>query len=70
MPENIQISFGKKVRSLRIAKEWSQEKLAEKAEFHRTYIGMLERGERNISLKNIEKIAKAFDISITDLFKI
>ncbi|MCK5822376.1 MAG: helix-turn-helix transcriptional regulator [Bacteroidales bacterium] len=65
---DILIQFGNKVKQLRLTKGWSQEELAYKSGFHRTYIGMIERAERNISLKNIEKIAQTFDIKIGDLF--
>lgn len=67
--EKIQITFGKKVRSLRKTLGFSQESLAELAELDRTYIGGIERGERNISLNNIDKIAKALGVSIKDLFE-
>jgi len=60
--------FGQRIKQLRLAKGWSQEKLAEKTGFHRTYIGMVERGERNISLKNIQILAVSFDINMQDLF--
>jgi transcriptional regulator with XRE-family HTH domain len=60
--------FGKRVKDLRQAKGISQEELAELSGFHRNYIGMLERGERNISLKNITVIAKTFKMSVRDLF--
>jgi transcriptional regulator with XRE-family HTH domain len=50
-------------------KRLSQEQLAEKANLHRTYIGMIERAEKNITLLNIEKIANALDVKITDLIK-
>jgi transcriptional regulator with XRE-family HTH domain len=60
--------FGKRVKDLRQAKGISQEELAELSGFHRNYIGMLERGERNISLKNIVVIAKTFKMSVKDLF--
>ena len=63
------IAFGNKIRELRVQRNWSQEKLAEKTDFHRTYIGMIERGERNLALLNIQKFAKAFDLPIEDLFK-
>ena len=53
--------FGIRVRQLRKQKGWSQEKLAEEANLHRTYIGAIERGERNLSLLNIAKIAEALD---------
>ena len=59
--------FGNRVREMRIAQGLSQEALAQKSGLHRTYIGGIERGERNISLINIEKIANVFDISIASL---
>ena len=59
--------FGTRVRELRIAQGLSQEVLAQKAGLHRTYIGGIERGERNVSLINIEKIANVFDISMASL---
>ncbi len=64
----ISIKFGEKVKEIRISKNLSQEKLAELANVHRTYIGMIERAEKNISLVNIEKIANALNVNITDLF--
>jgi transcriptional regulator with XRE-family HTH domain len=67
--EQILIKFGKKVREERKKKGFSQEQLAEKASVHRTYIGMIERGEKNITLLNIEKIANALDLEFVDLFK-
>lgn len=65
---NILIKFGDKVRELRKLKGYSQEELAHLAGVHRTYIGMIERGEKNITLINIEKIAKALDIEINQFF--
>lgn len=62
--------FGAQIKELRLQKEWSQELLAEKTGFHRTYIGMVERGERNLSLKNIEIFANSFGLNISDLLKI
>ena len=59
--------FGNKVRVLRTAQGMSQEVLAQKSGLHRTYIGGIERGEHNISLINIEKIARALKLSITDI---
>jgi len=47
----------------------SQEELASRAGVHRTYIGMIERAEKNITLENIEKVCKALDLSISDFFK-
>lgn len=69
MKNDITIRFGIKIRELRMEKGWSQETLAEKTGFHRTYIGMIERGERNLSLKNIEIFANSFGLEICDLFK-
>ena len=66
--ENILIQFGQKVQRLRNEKGLSQEQLAEIAHVHRTYIGMIERAEKNITLLNIEKIAKALKVNIMDLF--
>lgn len=60
--------FGLRVRNLRKEKRLSQEELAYKANLHRTYIGMIERGEKNITLVNIQKIANALEIRLTDLF--
>jgi transcriptional regulator with XRE-family HTH domain len=62
------IKFGEKVRSLRKERNLSQEELSFRAELHRTYIGMIERAEKNITLINIEKIAKALDVDIKKLF--
>lgn len=61
--------FGKNVRAYREKRGISQEKLAHLCSLHRTYIGGIERGERNISLGNIQKISDALQIKITDLFK-
>ncbi len=64
----ILIKFGEKVREIRKKKRLSQEELSFKANLHRTYIGMIERAEKNITLLNIEKIANALELSIKDLF--
>lgn len=70
--EPILLTFGKNVQKYRISQGLSQEKLAELAELagvHRTYIGMIERAEKNITLCNIEKIAKALNIEIQKLLE-
>jgi transcriptional regulator with XRE-family HTH domain len=59
--------FGARVRELRLEMKLSQEKFAAKCNLDRTYLGSVERGERNIALRNIEKIAKAFGIPISEL---
>jgi transcriptional regulator with XRE-family HTH domain len=59
--------FGTRIRDLRTQINLSQEQLSFKTGFHRTYIGMIERGERNISLTNIAVFSKAFEMDISDL---
>ena len=61
--------FGLKVRQERLKRNLSQEELARKAGVHRTYIGMIERAEKNITLVNIEKICKALGLNFSDFFK-
>jgi len=65
--QNILIKFGERVREIRKEKGLSQEELAHKADLHRTYIGMIERAEKNITLVNIEKIANALEVNIKEL---
>ncbi|MDP2527466.1 helix-turn-helix domain-containing protein [Maribacter dokdonensis] len=67
--QEILIKFGERVREIRKEKELSQEELAHKADLHRTYIGMIERAEKNITLINIEKIANALEVSIKTLLE-
>jgi DNA-binding XRE family transcriptional regulator len=69
MSSNILEVFGINVQKYRKGKQISQEKLAEIAGVHRTYIGMIERAEKNITLRNMEKIAKALDVEIKDLLE-
>ena len=61
--------FGERIRSYRRKKGISQEKLAEISGLHRTYIGSIERGEQNISLKNIVKIARALGVPAVELLQ-
>lgn len=67
--QNILIKFGEKVRKIRKEKGLSQEELAHKADLHRTYIGMIERAEKNITLINIEKIANALEVDLKKLLE-
>ncbi len=69
MDENFVKKFGKEIRRQRVDINLSQEKLAELAGLHRTYVGAVERGERNISLQNIKRIADALNIEIVKLFE-
>ena len=66
--KDILIAFGERVRELRKQKGLSQEDLSFKADLHRTYIGMIERAEKNITLINIEKIVNALNVDIKELF--
>ena len=65
--ENILEVFGRNVQKIRKEKQISQEKLAELSGVHRTYVGMIERAEKNITLRNMEKIAEALSVEIKDL---
>ncbi len=65
----ILVQFGDAVRNERTKQKLSQEALADLAGLHRTYIGMIERAEKNITLANIEKIAAALKVDIVDLIK-
>lgn len=67
--QNILIKFGERVRKIRKEKGLSQEELAHKADLHRTYIGMIERAEKNITLINIEKIANALEVDLKKLLE-
>ena len=64
---NINKEVGFRIREVRQERGLSQEKLAALANLHRAYIGQIERGEKNIGLKNLEKIAKALGVNIKDL---
>jgi len=61
--------YARNLRKERLAKGLSQEALADKAGLHRTYVGSVERGERNITLVNAEKLAHALDIELADLVR-
>lgn len=65
--EEVKSKFGARLRQHRLEAGLSQEKLADMASLHRTYIGGIERGERNVSLLNIVKIANALGVKPTDL---
>ena len=62
-------TVGRRLRSCRQAQSFSQEKLAERAGLHPTYIGQVERGEKNLTIESLEKIAAALNIPISDVFE-
>ena len=66
---DIKTKLGLEIRKVRLAKGYSQEKLAEISKLHRTYIGGVERGERNIGIVNLQKIADSLEIKISELFQ-
>ena len=66
----IQTRFGLRVRLLRTERGWSQERFADRCGLHRTYIGSIERGEQNLSLVNIERLATTLGISLGELFSV
>lgn len=69
MQNDIQVLFGRAIRKFRTEKQISQESFADMCGLHRTYISDIERGLRNVSIENIEKMAKALDMKISDIFK-
>ena len=68
MKRDLLVKFGKKVREERTNLGLSQEELASRAGVNRTYIGMIERAEKNITLENIQKVCKALNLRIGDFF--
>ncbi len=64
---DINREVGFNIRKIREERGLTQEKLAALADFHRAYVGQIERGEKNIGLKNLEKFAKALNVDIKDL---
>ncbi len=65
---DLRVAFGKRVRELRLDLGLSHEKLVERAGLHRNYIGGVERGERNIGLLNVDRLAAALNSRLSDLF--
>jgi transcriptional regulator with XRE-family HTH domain len=66
--QKIRIELGRRIRELRKMRGWSQEKLGEIADLHPTYVGGIERGERNVAFENLVHIASAFGLSLSQFF--
>jgi transcriptional regulator with XRE-family HTH domain len=69
VPDDVLVRFGLRVREVRHGKGISQERLAELAGLHRTYVSSLERGQRNVSLVNIDRLARALGVPMTELVR-
>jgi transcriptional regulator with XRE-family HTH domain len=69
MGARARIILGRRIRELRTALALSQEELADRAGLHRTYVGAVERGERNVSIDNILAIARALGVSGSELLR-
>jgi XRE family transcriptional regulator, regulator of sulfur utilization len=69
MQRDIRRVFGDRIRELRAERDWSQEEMADATGLHWTYIGQTERGERNLTLRSIQKFAKGLKIEMAELFK-
>ena len=67
MPESVVRKVGRRIRELRQKKAWSQEKLAEEAGLHRTYIGQVERGEKSIGVENLVRLSRALGVAAAAL---
>ncbi|HLF78154.1 MAG TPA: helix-turn-helix transcriptional regulator [Dehalococcoidia bacterium] len=65
---DIRALFGRRLKELRLQRGLSQEELAFRSGLHRTYVSSTERGQRNVSLVNIERLARALDVELGDLF--
>ena len=66
--DNIRLLTGERIRILRKERGWSQEELGDKADLHHTYVGAVERGEKNASIDTLDKIAGALGVEMIDLF--
>jgi len=67
--QDVQKKLGKKIAELRKKRGFSQEDFAHECGFHRSYMGALERGEKNVTIQMVERVAKALKISLAELFK-
>ena len=69
MKSEILLKYGQVIRKIRLEKNISQEMLADLSGLHRTYMSDVELGKRNVSLENIDKVAKALEVSISEIFR-
>ncbi len=69
MSSNARRIFAQRLRQIRQIRGLSQEELADMAGLHRTYVGSVERSERNVSIDNMERLAKALEVDITELLR-
>jgi XRE family transcriptional regulator, regulator of sulfur utilization len=69
MARDLKRAFGQRVREFREARGWSQEEMNQHSGLHWTYIGQVERGERNLTLLSIQKIARGFKVEMAELLK-
>jgi transcriptional regulator with XRE-family HTH domain len=67
VPKDIKRAFGERIRALRKARHWSQEEMGEACDLHWTYVGQIERGERNLGIQSVEKFAKGLKMTISEL---
>jgi len=67
--QQIQRQLGERIRKLRTRKGWSQEAFADVSGLHRTYIGAVERGEKNLTISTLHTLAKTLDTTIAELFR-
>jgi len=67
--QDVQRKIGQRIRKLRQEQGWSQETFADMCKFHRSYMGAVERGEVNLTIKSLQTISKILGISISALFR-
>lgn len=68
--ETIKHKVGRKIADIRVSKGFSQESLAAKAGLHRAYVGKIERGEKNVGIETLEKVAIALNVNLIEFFKV
>lgn len=66
---DIQRALGSRIKALRTKRKWSQEELAARCGFHRSYMGAVERGEKNLTVQTLQVLARTLGISIYELFR-